>query len=117
MRHEFSQKVRVEAVMRSNGKCELCGRKMLHTGDFHFDHIIPDAIGGEPTLENCQVACKSCHKTKTTTEDVPRIAKAKRNYRKAHGIKKPSRFAGSRNSKFKKKLDGTVVLRSILNAR
>jgi 5-methylcytosine-specific restriction protein A len=39
------------------------------------------------------------------------IAKAKRVVDKHRGIRKMSRFPGSRDSKFKKKMDGSVVLR------
>lgn len=110
MRQEFSAKVKAAAALRADGHCESCTRKLL-AGDFHYDHEIPDGLGGEPTLENCKVLCRSCHSVKTTREDVPRIAKAKRNYRKARGIRKPSQFACSRGSKWKKKLDGSVVAR------
>ena len=110
MRLEFSNKIKAAAAMRASGACEGCGRRLL-TGDFHYDHIVPDALDGKPTLDNCAVLCRSCHKLKTTVEDVPRIAKAKRNFNKARGIRKPSRFQASRNSKFKKKISGEVVLR------
>lgn len=88
MRQEFARKVKAAAALRAKGHCEGCGRKLLE-GDFHYDHDIPDGLGGEPTLDNCRVLCRSCHSAKTTLEDVPRIAKAKRNFRKASGIKKP----------------------------
>lgn len=110
MRTEFSAKTKAAAALRANGHCEECTRR-LGTGDFHYDHVIPDALGGEPTLENCAVLCRSCHSVKTTKADVPRIAKANRNFRKARGIRKPSQFACSRGSKFKKKITGEVVLR------
>ena len=96
--------------MRANGHCEGCTRKLM-AGDFHYDHDTPDGLGGEPTLENCRVLCRACHATKTTKNDVPRIAKAKRRFRARVGIKRPSRFACSRDSKWKKKIDGSVVLR------
>ena len=110
-RQEFSKSIKAAAALRANGDCEGCTRR-LRSGDFHYDHEIPDALGGEPTLENCRVLCRSCHSIKTTKSDVPRIAKAKRNYNKARGIKKPSRFACARNSKWKKTVDGRVVLRA-----
>lgn len=110
MRREFSAKIKAQAAERANGHCENCTRKLM-TGDFHYDHEIPDGLGGEPTLENCRVLCRSCHSEKTMRQDVPMIAKAKRNYRKARGIRKPSKMAGSRDSRYKRKLDGTVVLR------
>lgn len=87
-RQEFSAKVKMQAALRAAGQCEECTRR-LSVGDFHFDHIIPDAMGGEPTLGNCAVLCRSCHKLKTTADDVPAIAKAKRRERRDKGIRKP----------------------------
>jgi hypothetical protein len=34
-------------------------------------------------LENCAVLCSKCHRLKSTTQDVPRIAETKRIKRKA----------------------------------
>ena len=110
MRTEFTAKIKAAAALRADGHCEGCSRRLM-TGDFHYDHEIPDGLGGDATLENCRVLCRSCHKIKTTTADVPRIAKSKRNFRKARGIRKASRFPCSRVSKFKKKISGEVVAR------
>ncbi len=110
MRREFSKRTKDLAADRANGHCESCGRQLLHRGDYHFDHTIPDGLTGEPTLENIQVLCKSCHRDKTK-KDVGVIAKAKRNRRKARGIKDKSRFACSRDSRWKKKLTGEIVPR------
>ena len=112
MRNEFDGKTKALAFARSGGKCEICTIK-LRTGNIQYDHEIPcglDGSGGEATLDNCRVVCRSCHGSKTA-QDVKRIAKAKRNYRKAHGIYKASRFACSRASKWKKKINGEVVER------
>lgn len=76
MRREFSTKVKVAAFERSGGRCEQCTARI--PAGAHYDHRVPDAVGGEPTLENCQVLCRSCHGVKTSTEDVPAIAKTKR---------------------------------------
>lgn len=110
MRKEFTGKVKAAAALRANGHCEECTRR-LSTGDFHYDHRIPDALGGEPTLENCKVLCLVCHKEKTRSLDMPRIAKGRRLRKREMGIKKRSSFACSRGSKFKKKISGEVVLR------
>ena len=96
-----------EGILPDGTKCEAnLWQKMRH-----FDHIIPDAIGGDNSLTNCAVLCVPCHGTKTAKIDVPMIAKAKRVYDKHNGIRKPSRFPGSRDSKFKKKISGEVILR------
>lgn len=88
-RREFSTKIKLAAWQRSGGKCETCTRK-LAPGDIHYDHVIPDGLGGEPTLDNCAVLCRSCHAVKTTTQDVPAIAKSKRVQARHAGAKAPS---------------------------
>ena len=110
-RREFPKAVRLAAWERCKGHCEGCTAK-LFPGRFEFDHDIPDWLGGEPTLENCVVLCDPCHRSKTATVDIPRIAKAKR-VRDAHlGIRKAKRpMPGSRQSKWKRKISGETVAR------
>lgn len=92
MRQEFHPKVMIAAWDRANGCCQLCGTGIkLRPGDIFYDHIIPDAMGGAPSLDNCQVLCRNHHDAKTFKEDVPRIAKTKRLKRRAAGIKKQGR--------------------------
>lgn len=88
MRREFSKQVRRDAFLRADGKCENpdCGAR-LSVGKFHYDHDIPDGLGGEPTLKNCVVLCMACHGEKTRKEDIPRVAKAKRVRDKHIGIR------------------------------
>ena len=98
-RSEFSTKVKERAWKRCAGKCEKCTAK-LFPGKFDYDHIRADGLGGEPTLENCQVLCAACHKTKTHSEDRPIMTKAD-NIRKKHlGINKPSGFRRPPGMKF-----------------
>lgn len=91
MRREFPAKVLGEAFLRAAGKCEKCTAR-LYVGKFHYDHVIPDAMGGEPTLANCEVLCTACHAIKTRTKDVPAIAKVKRVAKAHRGIKRPTSF-------------------------
>ena len=106
-RRNFSGKVMAQAALRAAGQCEGCTAK-LSTGGFHYDHITPDALGGDPTLDNCQVLCKTCHGLKTTKADVPNIALAKRRERKHQGIKpRKSRYLpGTKASGIKMKVGG-----------
>lgn len=101
-RREFSKQVKRDAFLRANGHCENAACKgFLTLGKYHYDHDIPDGLGGEPILENCVVLCIACHKDKTTTKDVPAISKTKRIQDRQKGIKKPRtmtrwrRFDGS----------------------
>lgn len=117
MRAEFTKRTMRDAYERAEGLCEglksdgerCCAS--LKRRKYHFDHIIPDAIGGDNSLQNCAVLCVPCHQDKTAKRDIPIIAKAKRVRDKNIGIRRRSRFACSRDSRFKKKISGEVVLR------
>jgi len=88
MRREFTNYVKAQAALRANGRCEQCTARLM-TGGYHYDHRVPDAMGGDASEDNCQVLCKACHDLKTRKTDVPQIAKAKRRQNKHHGIRKP----------------------------
>lgn len=114
MRQEFPVSVRKAALARCAGHCEDCGREL--TGgpkdSPQYDHDIPDGLGGKPTLDNCVVRCPPCHLVKTTTRDVPAIAKAKRIEAKRLGLRAAKAvIPGGRGSKFKRLISGKVVLR------
>ena len=91
-RREFPAKTKLAAFTRCGGYCEGegCGAK-LTVGKVVYDHRVPDQMGGEPTLENCQVLCAACNKPKTA-KDAGDIAKAKRLERRRLGIRKPRSF-------------------------
>lgn len=76
MRREFSRKTRAQAFERSKGCCEVCGTRLV-PGKFRYDHILPDVLGGEPTLANCKVQCVACDAPKTA-DDIRRVRKADR---------------------------------------
>jgi 5-methylcytosine-specific restriction protein A len=86
-RQNFSRKVQAEANARAAGKCESC-RANLKVGEGEYDHILPDELGGKPTLANCQVLCVPCHKSKTG-HDVRRMRKGDRQRDKHTGAIKP----------------------------
>jgi hypothetical protein len=78
-----------------------------------FDHNIPDGLGGDNSLENCKLLCiKACHDTKTHMQDNPIMQKADRVLKKTYGVSKSRNpMPGSRGSKWKRKMDGTIVRR------
>lgn len=88
MRREFSAKVKIAAFERANGRCEKCTAK-VGIGNVEYDHSTACGLGGDASDGNCVVLCKTCHRNKTDKEDIPRIAKAKRQQRYAAGVKKP----------------------------
>lgn len=87
-REEFPDKIKDQAAIRANGKCEKCG---LPFGGKRpeFDHILPCVLGGKPTLANCMALCRACHAVKTT-DDIRRKSKADRQRRKDNGAKRPA---------------------------
>lgn len=109
-RTEFTTKIKLAAWQRCKGICEACGLKIL--GGAEYDHVIPDALGGETTLGNCECVCAKCHRAKTN-DDVSRIAKAKRQQANYIGAKSSSSrpIPGSRASGLKKCMNGTVERR------
>jgi 5-methylcytosine-specific restriction endonuclease McrA len=48
---------------RDGGVCGICGEPVDVT-DFHVDHIVPIALGGEHSYANAQVAHPACNKRK-----------------------------------------------------
>jgi len=121
-RAEFSKPTKREALKRSGGKCEAAGAMYgLAPGQrcnadlaygVEYDHIILDANSKDNSLENCCACCPSCHRWKTSHIDTPTAAKTLRQQDKNNGIRKRSRFPGSRDSGWKKRMDGTVERRS-----
>ena len=76
-RREFPKSVKVAAIKRADGKCEAPGCGLPHLGRFEIDHVIADALGGEPVLSNARVLCIACHGAKTKL-DTTAAAKVKR---------------------------------------
>lgn len=92
------------------GYCPKCSRE-LRPGHWQCDHVIPLILGGKHRESNLQPLCTTpCHSEKSKL-DVKLKAKVARVRKRHLGIRKPSRFPGSRDSRWKKKIDGSVVLR------
>ena len=105
-RSEFSRKTRARVFARAAGRCEGCGAK-LKVREGEYDHVLPCALGGEATEDNCKLLCRVCH-SKKTADDIRQTRKADRQ-RDAHtGAKRTSRpIPGSKRSGWKHKMDGT----------
>lgn len=113
-RREFPQSVRKAAFKRCCGedgipRCENCGN-VLRSGNIEYEHLDPDGLGGEPTLENCGVWCAvPCSSRKTHTQDNPRMAKADRVLKASFGLKAKGRpMPGSKASGLRKRMNGQV---------
>jgi 5-methylcytosine-specific restriction protein A len=85
-RLEFSAQTKRQAFARSAGICE-CHRipwlkrpdgcdVALVAGGIFYEHITPDAIRPDNSIENCAVLSRTCWRKKTARFDVPTIAKS-----------------------------------------
>lgn len=87
-RRDFPRKVKQAAHARAAGKCERCSA-VLKPREGEVDHILEDALGGEPVLANAQVLCRPCHAEKTA-DRIAKIRKADRQRDKASGAIRPA---------------------------
>ena len=95
---------------REGGKCMLCGVKLM-TGQFIYEHVRALELGGTDTDDNIRLTCKPCAKEKTK-KDHKMTAKAKRVKQNHLGLKQSrSPLPYGKPSKWKRKIDGSVVPR------
>lgn len=124
-RKEFSKPTLDAAWARSGGLCE-CGRvPMLKrpkgckvelgplTG-VYGEHITPDWIGGDNSLDNCALLTKTCWSEKTSGYDRPTIDKTKREIRDHRfGANRMSNspMPGSKRSGWRRPMNGPTQRR------
>src|ERR1017187_6801214 len=91
MRHEFPRSIKVavrkRATVNFNVMCEKCG---FPTKKFQIDHVVADAIGGKPVIENAELICSACYGIKNP-DDTRKAAKTKRVEAKSLGVKPTAR--------------------------
>ena len=96
--------------------CHCCGRRIdavRESQRWRADHIRRWAEGGEDEPENLWPICTDCDREKAPN-DARQVAKGKRQRDRRYGLKKQALpFPGSRASKWKRHMDGTVSRRDI----
>jgi 5-methylcytosine-specific restriction protein A len=103
-------RVRMRVFLKHDGRCHITGRKITPGDYWECDHIVALCNGGEHRESNLAPALRDAHRQKTAS-DVKLRAKIDRIRKRNMGIKKKSTFPCSKDSRFKKKLNGTVELR------
>ena len=105
-RRSLTKAQRVRIWDANEGRCHICGQPIRLGEAWDADHVIPRGLTGSDDLKEYKPAHKDCHKTKTK-DDNRTVKKAIRTRAKHIGAvqKKPL-------SKFKQKVDGTVVHRA-----
>jgi 5-methylcytosine-specific restriction protein A len=104
------RKLRAAIFVRQDGKCACCPTK-LHLKRWILDHVTPLEEGGADDETNLQAICEPCSKAKTSVEATERASYRIKRDKHAGIVQKRSSFPCGRGSKFKKKMDGTVVPR------
>jgi 5-methylcytosine-specific restriction protein A len=111
-RVRITKKMRADIFMNHNGICHMCKLKIAPGQEWDVSHEIPLEAGGRDDKTNWLPAHRKCHRVHTANVDAPLIAKVKRIHQRhigAHQSKNP--LPGGKRSKWKKKIDGTVVRR------
>lgn len=63
-----------DRVFARDGRvCQVCG---TDEGEMHIDHIIPRKAGGDHSLDNLRVLCKSCNLRKGALNEGVFLARA-----------------------------------------
>lgn len=104
-------RVRLRVFDAHGGKCAISGRKIQSFEKWECDHRVALINGGEHRESNLQPVLVAAHRAKTRA-DVAEKSTVARKRAKHLGLHKPkSTIPGSRGSKWKRRLDGTVVRR------
>ncbi len=108
-RRALSQTRRLEICEAQGYCCAECGDPLV-PGHYEFDHIQALEHDGDNAPDNWRALCTSpCHKAKTKADHQGR---AKRDRLAVGGKQRKSApMPGSKASRFKKRMDGSVVLR------
>jgi 5-methylcytosine-specific restriction endonuclease McrA len=109
-RGHLSAKRKLKIWEKEKGLCMLCGCR-LFSGRVVFEHVRALELGGDDEDHNIRLTCIPCAGEKTR-DDHSRAAKAKRVKSKHLGLKKSKNpLPGSKGSKWRRKIDGTIVPR------
>jgi len=60
----YSDEERKIIYNKSNGRCELCGQRLLFE-EMTLDHIVPISMGGADDMGNLQASCFACNQFKS----------------------------------------------------
>lgn len=100
--------VRIRVFDRYSGICNISGRKIRPGDQWDLDHIVAICNGGQNRESNLRLVLRDKHRQKTAV-DVSEKAKIGRKRSKHLGAAKSrSPLPGSRSSKWRKRMDGTV---------
>ncbi|MBR3157271.1 HNH endonuclease [Candidatus Saccharibacteria bacterium] len=56
--------IKLQLLWENGRRCAICGKKIRNLDELTVDHIVPKSKGGRHTIDNCQLAHKSCNSLK-----------------------------------------------------
>lgn len=65
-RRKVTVRTKKEVGAHAGWKCERCDAVV--NANYEVDHIIPLYLAGDNTIENLQLLCPDCHRTKTAED-------------------------------------------------
>lgn len=112
-RKGFTPKQRAAVLKAAEHICHYCKGLIQEGQAWEVEHITPLAMGGTNHPDNlAPIHQKPCHREKTR-KDVGEIARAVRLHEKHTGARtRKGTMPGSRNSRFKRRIDGRTEIRS-----
>lgn len=114
-RKNMTPRLRLKVWEAHKGMCGICGGKIDGVRErWVAEHLVPLSLGGADDESNMAPVHEGCALAKTfgKSGDIAKAAKAKRVKSKHLGIKKSKNpLPGGKGSKFKKKIDGSIVPR------
>ena len=115
-RKNMTPRLRLKVWEAHKGMCAICGGKIDGVRErWILEHMRPLALGGADDESNMAPVHEGCALAKTfgKSGDIAKAAKAKRVKTKHLGIKKSKNpLPGGKGSKWKKKIDGSLVRRN-----
>lgn len=104
------ESVQLRVLLRQGRKCAITGRTKGKDEEFQCDHIVRLKDGGLNVESNLQMILVDAHKIKSAKERTDG-AKVARLQKRALGIGQTIKQRKAFQSKYKKKVNGEVVLR------
>lgn len=99
-------RVKLRIFDKSGERCCHCARRIFGRLLPRYDHIVALVNGGENRESNLQLLCSECHSEKTRT-DIAEKSVIYQKRAKRLKLKKGRPMPGSRDSGWKRKMDGT----------
>lgn len=110
-RRPLTSKQKLRMFISHDGICCICGLKIDGVSEAWDEHVNPLWLSGDNSAENRAPAHERCAKAKSAKEARAR-SKGRRVSERHFGARKTKRpMPGSRNSRWKKHMDGSVSRR------